>query len=83
VRTEERATKGPSDTFVPEPVSPEWIDRAFREGTPSAHRTLVRAADVVPCGASRRHRIMTLWGTEGQLFFPFFHGLFEDLPGKW
>jgi len=27
--------------------------------------------------------IMTLWGAEGQLFFPFFHRLVEDLIGKW
>jgi len=26
---------------------------------------------------------MTLWGAEGQLFFPFFHRLVEDLIGKW
>ena len=48
-----------------------------------AHRALVRAADVVPCPASGRHRIMALSGAEGQLFFPFFSRMFEDSPGKW
>lgn len=48
-----------------------------------AHRALVRAADVVPCRSSGRHRIMALSEAEGQLFFPLFSRMFEDLPGKW
>ncbi len=51
--------------------------------TPMAHRALVRAADGVPCRASGRHRIMTLSGAEGQLFFPLWSRIFGDSPGKW